>query len=149
MDFEITKAGCNKMMDCAGLGVATAKGKVGFVGLDEKSLKVGGKIQKTGDPKRKRDNGDVDNTTTSPECLKPTIYHVSKEAQPRKKRESQRDIRTTFGAPPRPAFPPPPAEIVDPDLRDLIETSNLTPFRKRVLLALCQVPKGQVVRHLP
>ncbi|KAL9105112.1 MAG: hypothetical protein Q9163_000030 [Psora crenata] len=60
-------------------------------------------------------------------------------------RQRQGDIRAAFGGP---LAPPPPASQVDEHLRTLIQSSSLTPFRKRVLLALCQVPKGQVSTYL-
>lgn len=121
---------------CIELAEALVQGKVNLVELDERSLSVRGKASKFNSIKRTRDDFEEDDSLKS--------VPVSR----RKKGNSQLDIRSAFGASPtsRPATPPPAA--VDSDLVDLIQGSNLTSFRKRVLLALCQVPRGQVSSYL-
>ena len=124
----------DELRNCISLGEAIAEGTVNLVELDEKSLRVRGKTSKTGGSKRKREKVDIESVSMPPET--------------KKRPEGQIDIRTALGAPPRlPSSPALPMKV-EPDLRELIQSSKLTPFRKRVLLALCQVPKGQVVRCL-
>ena len=77
--------------------------------------------------------------------------------------KTQTSIRTAMGLPSPPSeLPttssshsisheppkPPPAAPIPPDLYDLITTSNLTPFRQKVLLSLCQIPAGQHSTYL-
>jgi len=138
-----------QLRKCVALGEAIAGGKVDLVALDERSLVVRGK---KGKRKRKRGEG-------GEEASKDEL----REESSRSKRV-QVDIRaamtgnpnpnhTTTMAEPKPAlFPksstnPPPPNTPNPALTSLITTSTLTPFRKRVLLALLQVPHGQYTTY--
>ncbi|KAG8526922.1 uncharacterized protein KY384_008351 [Bacidia gigantensis] len=127
---------------CVTLGEAIAGGKANLVELDERSLAARGKAFKTskGHGKRKGD-AKIDDTAA---LSQPS----SSEPKPKLRRRDQPDIRAAFGAPPKPSASSVPSASIDSDLRDLIETSEITAFRKRVLLALCQVPKGQVSTYL-
>ena len=134
-----------ELKQCIELGEAIAEGKVDLVDLDEKSLAVRGKASKTSNTNRKRKQGDIGCLTLT---LKPseTVHQLQSECELKKRRASQVDIRTALGASSTAALSPQSPAFVEPDLRDLIQSSKITPFRKRVFLALCQVPKGQVVR---
>lgn len=133
------------LKECIELGEEIASGKVDLVELDRLSLAVRGKQPKGGKRKRKREGPDEEATqgkrpkkTETP----PTKANTRAQRQP--------DIRSAMGAPSSQALsaPPPPAQI-DPDLSSTIHLCpTLTPFRKRVLLALCQVPGGQYTTYL-
>lgn len=114
---------------CIELGEAIAEGKVNLVELDQRSLTVRGKMHKG--EKRKREAG-------------PDAKKSKKPARSR-----QGDIRTAMGAPPpTPPESPSPAPV-DPSLASEIASHpTLTPFRKRVLSALCQVPSGSYSTYL-
>ena len=116
---------------CIELGEAIAEGRIDLVELDQRSLTVRGKMLKG--EKRKREDmlGDAAPDTKN------------------KKAARQGDIRAAMGAPPpTPPESPSPAPI-DPTLSSEIAShSTLTPFRKRVLLALCQVPRGSYTTYL-
>ncbi|KAL9130945.1 MAG: hypothetical protein Q9217_000991 [Psora testacea] len=153
-----------QLRQCITLGEAIAEGKVNLVNLDERSLEVRGKMSK----KRKRDgNGEEDDddaaATTSTAFTTPPAKKASKTVTKSKsnsasKAANQMDIRTALGVPPAtppqssapsPPPPPPPAAPIDAHLKSLIiQSPDLTPFRKRVLLALCQIPKGHVSTYL-
>lgn len=128
---------------CIELGEAIAEGKVNLVELDQRSLTVRGKLHKG--EKRKR-GGDV----PPGEAAAPDVKKNKKEKPARSR---QGDIRTAMGAPPPPTPPtppdsPPPAPV-DPSLSSEITSHpTLTPFRKRVLGALCQVPAGSYTTYL-
>ena len=134
-----------ELKGCIELGEAIAEGKVNLAELNERSLAVRGKASTSSGMKRKREQAGLNSSTPTP---KPSRYFLerSDENGLKKKRDSQVDIRTALGALPTPAPSSPPPVNIEPDLRELIHNSNLTPFRKRVLLTLCQVPMGQVVR---
>ena len=122
---------------CIELGEAIAKGKVNLVELDQRSLTVRGKMQKGEKKKRKREDVPGEGAPDA--------------KQPKKKpaRSRQGDIRTAMGAPPpTPPDSPSPAPV-DPSLSSEITSHpTLTPFRKRVLSALCQVPAGSYTTYL-
>lgn len=117
---------------CIELGEAIAEGKIDLVELDRRSLTVRGKTPKG--EKRKRDDAPGDAT---PEKAKKSA------------RGQQGDIRAAMGAhPSTPPKSPSPAPI-DPTLSaEITSHPTLTPFRKRVLLALCQVPSGSYTTYL-
>ncbi|KAL9590443.1 MAG: hypothetical protein Q9179_007972, partial [Wetmoreana sp. 5 TL-2023] len=134
---------------CIALGKAIADGKEDLASLDAKSLEARGKKQKpTANSKRKRE---VDNDGE---------VSVGKETLPNKK---QLDIKSALSSPKpasdlHPATPPQTSspnpsraselKTIDEDLRTLITNSSLTPFRQRVLLALCQVPSGHFTTYV-
>lgn len=117
---------------CIELGEAIIEGKIDLVELDRQSLTVRGKTPKGEKRKREEVPGDA-----APERAKKPA------------RSQQGDIRAAMGVPPSdPPKSPPPAPI-DPALASEITSHpTLTPFRKRVLLALCQVPSGHYTTYL-
>ncbi|KAL9136381.1 MAG: hypothetical protein Q9175_002398 [Cornicularia normoerica] len=119
---------------CIELGEAIAEGKINLVELDQRSLTVRGKKLKG--EKRKREDRPGDAARDTKESKKSA-------------RGQQGDIRAAMAGPrPTPPKSPSPAPI-DPTLS--LEISShpiLTPFRKRVLLALCQVPSGSYTTYL-
>lgn len=119
---------------CIELGEAIAEGKINLVELDQRSLTVRGKTHKG--EKRKREN------------LPGETAPVAKKTQ-KVARSRQGDIRAAMGAPPpTPPESPSPAPI-DPSLSaEITSHPTLTPFRKRVLGALCQVPSGSYTTYL-
>lgn len=137
---------------CIELGEAIAEGKVDLVELDRQSLAVRGKLPKGG--KRKRGD-DEDPARRSLEVKKSKIA-PSSSSKTKSKSTTQPDIRTAMGYPPSQPFtspsPPPPQAPPahpSPTLTSRINTHpSLTPFRKRVLLALCQVPPGHYTTYL-
>ena len=119
---------------CIELGEAIAEGRIDLVELDRRSLTVRGKMLKG--EKRKREDMPGDAAPDSKKAKKPA-------------RSQQGDIRAAMGAPPpSPPESPSPAPI-DPALSSEITSHTaLTLFRKRVLLALCQVPSGSYTTYL-
>ena len=128
---------------CIALGEAIANGSVDLVNLDDESLRVRGKDSKSNEAKRKRSN--LDETESQP--LSDILLKMP--PSPKALHRNQKDIRAAFGVsldaptanPARPA-------LVEPELFRLIETSQLTDFRKKVLLAVCQIPQGEVSSYL-
>lgn len=119
---------------CIELGEAIAEGRVDLVELDQLSLTVRGEMLKGGKRKREDMSDGVASDTKK----------FKKSAQ-----SQQGDIRAAMGAPP----PTPPKSLspapIDPSLSSEITSHpTLTPFRKRVLLALCQVPSGSYTTYL-
>ncbi|KAL8842407.1 MAG: hypothetical protein Q9170_000535 [Blastenia crenularia] len=133
-----------QLRKCIALGNAIAEGKQNLADLDAKSLQLRGKKQKpAANSKRKRE----------------AVEQVaSKESKPSPKKR-QIDIKSALSPPETlPAsplgtssLPAPHSSLrpnpIDPDLHHLITTSDLTPFRQRVLLALCQVPHGHFTTY--
>ncbi|KAL9014927.1 MAG: hypothetical protein Q9173_000432 [Seirophora scorigena] len=139
---------------CFALGTAIAEGKESLAMLDAKSLQLRGKKQKpaaVANRKRKRED-------------EPSAADHSPEDRDSARKKRQVDIKSALLSPskkvgdhhpPRAAAPPaahsrvPPKSnnTIDPDLERLITTSDLTPFRQSVLLALCQVPSGQFTSY--
>ncbi|KAL9604846.1 MAG: hypothetical protein Q9219_000294 [cf. Caloplaca sp. 3 TL-2023] len=136
----------DQLKKCIALGQAIAEGKENLADLDARSLQLRGKQQKpTATGKRKRE----------------TVNHVASESPPKKRQldiksalspSSKRNQRlpqsppTTSSSAPSSKHSPTPSSI-DPDLHDLITSSRLSPFRQRVLLALCQVPPGHFTTY--
>lgn len=134
------------LKECIELGEDIAAGRVDLVELDRLSLAVRGKEPKGGKQKRKREGPDEEAT---PDKRKRKTETASSKTKARE--QSQPDIRSAMGAPSSTALssPPPPPATIDPDLSSEINLHpTLTPFRKRVLLALCQVPDGQYTTYL-
>lgn len=127
---------------CIELGEEIAAGKVDLVELDRASLAVRAKGVK-GAGKRKREGEEVGGDAIQEKRIKksPSKTKSSSAKQP--------DIRTAMGFPspsqsqnPAPAFP-------SPTLTSKITLHpTLTPFRKSVLLTLCQVPRGHYTTYL-
>lgn len=136
------------LKECIALGQDIAAGKVDLVELDRLSLAVRGKLPKGGKGgKRKREGGDEKTARDDKRYKKPETASASKPNTPASRAQRQPDIRSALGAPLPPPQPPP--TPLTPTLTTLITThTTLTPFRKRVLLALCQVPPGQYTTYL-
>lgn len=129
---------------CIALGNAIAEGRENLAELDAKSLQLRGKENKpAAHSKRKREASD---------------HAASKESDSSAPKKRQLDIKSALvhsdrsqdfqmSSPPvlKPSSKPKP---IDPDVYDLIKTSHLTPFRQRVLLALCQVPTGRFTTYV-
>ena len=124
----------SQLDECISLGEGIASGKANLVQLDEKSLAVRGK---TKGGKRKRE----DSSSSGPRDLS-----AKKKTSARPPKAHQPDIRTLMGAALAKSTPP---SDVPADLASKINLHpNLTPFRQRVLLALCQVPPGHYTTYL-
>ncbi|KAL8728612.1 MAG: hypothetical protein Q9166_005265 [cf. Caloplaca sp. 2 TL-2023] len=120
-----------QLESCIALGKAIAEGKEDLVKLDAKSLGLRGKKQKPA-PHNQRKRQAVD--TVGPEM---------KGSTPKKR---QLDIKSALSSP----KPTANTQESEPNISDpitLINTSNLSPFRQRVLLALCQVPSGRFTTY--
>ena len=122
---------------CIELGEAIAAGSADLVNLDRQSLAARGKLNSQ---KRKSDSQGT-----------ATIASKKKKTKATNPNNQQTDIRLAMGL----SVPvssgissqPPPAPI-PPTLASKIRLHpNLTPFRRSVLLALCQVPCGQVTTY--
>ena len=122
---------------CIELGEAIAAGSADLVKLDQQSLAARGKLNSQ---KRKPDSQGI-----------ATFAAKKKKTKATNPNHQQTDIRLAMGL----SVPvssgtssqPPPAPI-PPTLTSKIRLhSNLTPFRRSVLLALCQVPRGQVTTY--
>ena len=128
---------------CIELGEAIAEGRIDLVELDRRSLTVRGKAfkgEKKKEKKRRRRRGGEDMPSDgAPDAKKPKGSSSARSQQ-------QSDIRTAMGgATPRPT----PPESIDPAVSsDIASHPTLTPFRQRVLLALCQVPSGSHTTYL-
>lgn len=139
-----------QLQACIALGERIAEGKANLVELDKRSLKLRGKTK--GKRKRVVDGEDV--ATKASKRRVGTVHEKMDEVDKVKKsrKGEQLDIRSSMGlptAPPKDDFPSPPASpaLVDSELATMIQTSNLTPFRQRTLLALCQVPAGHYTTY--
>lgn len=124
----------SQLARCIALAEALADGKVDLCEVDEQSLWFRGKSSK-----RKRPPQEDDRVQDAKRLKSPALNS---------KTSVQQDIRRAFGTSMVPDGSHPPAATIDEDLRKLIEDSDITPFRKRVLTALCQVPRGHVSTYL-
>lgn len=130
-----------QLEQCIALGQAIVEGTANLAELDEQSLTVRGK-QKGKGVKRKAEE-------PPPKSMDKKMKTTKSKIQP--------DIRTAMGLPLTPPKSPArlsspsqaaPAQI-DEALSSKIDSNpSLTPFRRRVLLALCQVPNGQFTTYL-
>lgn len=130
----ITHMTDDQLQECISIGEAIANGNANLVELDERSLAVRGKLSKI---KRKWE----DNTSK-----KPPIPKRKKTNLP-----GQTDIRSAMVGPLSPPHTPmsPASAHVDEMIASEIESHlTLTAFRKRVLVALLQVPSGQYTTYL-
>ena len=127
------------------VGQQIAVGALDLAELDDKSLTLRGKIKyDNSQRKRKRQNDAADQEVES--------THSGKiKTKVKSERTLQSDIRSSFAGQAEEQIslpsPPPTPTPIDARLLDLIASSNLTPFRQRVLLALCQVPSGSVTTY--
>jgi len=139
-----------QLQACIALGERIAEGKANLVELDERSLKLRGKTK--GKRKRDVDGGDAE-TKVSKRRVGSGHEKKDKVDEVKKGRKGgQIDIRSSMGLPtppPRDDVPSPPATpaSIDPGPATTIKTSDLTPFRQRTLLALCQVPAGHYTTY--
>ncbi|KAL8722897.1 MAG: hypothetical protein Q9225_000667, partial [Loekoesia sp. 1 TL-2023] len=133
---------------CIALGNAIADGKENLVELDARSLQLRGKKQKpAANSKRKRDAPDeeVQGKTERPTSKKRQL-DIKSAFSPSKQEENHPPSPPAKSSSPAPQSSSKPNPI-DPDLHKLITTSDLTPFRQRALLALCQVPRGHFTTY--
>ena len=127
---------------CIELGEAIAAGSADLVKLDQQSLAVRGKLNKS--QKRKSDSQGAAATIASKRGKTKATTDTSNH--------QQTDIRSAMGlsvpAFTTTSFQPPPAAPIPHNLASRIRLHpTLTPFRRSVLLALCQVPCGQVTTY--
>ncbi|KAL8784472.1 MAG: hypothetical protein Q9213_003943 [Squamulea squamosa] len=131
-----------QLKNCVALGNAIVDGKEDLATLNAISLELRSKKQKpAANSKRKRE----------------TLALTNKEANSQKKR--QMSITSALSFPHSAADPRPSpllasiprntgsAEALVNELTSLITTSDLSSFRQRVLLALCQVPAGRFTTY--
>ena len=150
-----------QLQACIALGRRIAEGLEDLCALDERSLELRGKTKAGAGGKRK---GDPDVRGGQTKKRKTVEVQHSGEGWARSSRQprgnTQLDIRASMGLkmpqtddakegkePKLLLSPPPTPPPNHHDLRSLIQTSHLTPFRKRTLLALCQVPEGQYTTY--
>lgn len=130
-----------QLKDAIDVGQQIALGALDLAELDDKSLALRGKIKHDNSQrKRKRQNdaGDEEDESTQSGKIK---------TKGKSERALQSDIRSSLArqAGEQISLPSPPP--IDAQLSNLIASSNLTPFRQGVLLALCQVPLGSVTTY--
>ena len=142
-----------QLRGCVELGEKIAEGKADLVQLDEQSLRARGKEKGGGrragggtagqkreaEPDVKDEKDASDRQTTK----KQKPFNDSKTSKPSTSKPSQ-PKQTTLRPPTPPRSPAP----IPPHIHTQITSSpTLTPFRKRVLLALCQVPSGHYTTY--
>ena len=130
------------------VGQNIARGKISLAELDDRSLVLRGKTKSRGPGrKRKRDSGDEDHVESG---------NSGKAVEAKAKKSRQSDIRSSMnvvmaadkcGGKARLPSPPTTPAQVDDEIYNLITSSDLTPFRQRVLLTLCQVPPGRFTTY--
>ena len=128
---------------CIELGEAIAAGSADLVKLDQQSLAVRGKLNKS--QKRKSDSQGAAAAMASKKGKTKATTDTSSNHQ-------QTDIRSALGlsvpASSTTRFQPPPPAPIPQNLASRIRLHpKLTLFRRSVLLALCQVPCGQVTTY--
>ncbi|KAI4125080.1 MAG: hypothetical protein LQ338_004467 [Usnochroma carphineum] len=144
----------DQLKKCIALGNAIAEGKESLVELDAKSLQLRGKKQKkqaAANSKRKREAAPHDGTSEDRNGAAPKKRQIDIKSalSPSSSKEPQDLLPLT----PRPSTSTPKessptnSNTLPTDLHNLITTSTLTPFRQRVLLALCQVPPGRFTTY--
>ena len=138
---------------CVSLGHAIAEGREDLSSLDAQSVEARGKAQKpavNGKRKLTNDDGDGSSKEEKEAVTPPRKRQVDIESALSSKCGSNPISRSLASSSKPTAFsmrtvsePTP----VDADLHNLITASNLTAFRQRVLLALCQVPAGRFTSY--
>ncbi|MCJ1232890.1 methylated-DNA--protein-cysteine methyltransferase [Varicellaria rhodocarpa] len=138
---------------CIEMGQGIIDGRVNLKEWNQRSLDIRGKARAMG--KRKRDHNFEDVVEEDPQD------QDGLTVQP-KKAKIQSDIRVLFptksphfsttgihppSTPPSPASSRPEDEISSFTIAQIIQTSDLTPFRRLTLLALVQVPRGQYTTY--
>ncbi|KAJ9628563.1 hypothetical protein H2203_002464 [Taxawa tesnikishii (nom. ined.)] len=138
---SVVKAPANKNMTTTQLENA--------ISLDQKSLELRGKTKADG-TKRKNvpnelDSSDkIDNNATSQDNKRARTGEISKYFLPSP--QSSR-AEMTPASPRQVAEKASAVATASSDALHLIESSNLTPFRKQVLTLLCQVPSGRYTTY--
>ena len=131
-----------QLQACIQLGEAIAAGSADLVKLDQQSLAARGKLKSQ---KRKSDSQGAAATMASKKKKTKTITDPNNH--------QQTEIRSAMGlsvpSSSSTSFQPsPPAAPIPQTLASRIRLHpKLTPFRRSVLLALCQVPCGQVTTY--
>ncbi|KAI4197108.1 MAG: hypothetical protein LQ346_003086, partial [Caloplaca aetnensis] len=123
-----------QLEECIALGNAIVEGRENLVDLDAKSLQLRGKSPKpAANSKRKRDESNSvsggERGSGSKRCQ---IDIKTALSPPFKEIEDVPSIHPTRSS----ALDQPISPVIDSELHHLITSSNLTPFRQRVLLAL-------------
>lgn len=134
-------------------GRRIAQGELDLAELDKESLALRGKLKNGGLQRKRKREQDSKNQKDNKD---PAIKAEPEGPKAKVRRTRQSDIRSsivrpkTIDWPEKQAnLPSPPATPapVDAELSDLIASSKLTPFRQRVLSALCQVPSGRFTTY--
>ena len=137
---------------CIELGEAIADGKIDLVELDRRSLTVRSKTPKgeeKKEEKKKRKRGDVPIDGAAPPDPEKKPRKAAARSQQRQQKQQQSDIRAAMGAPlPTPPESPSPSPLDPTVSTEIASHPTLTPFRRRVLRALCQVPPGSYTTYL-
>ena len=143
-----------QLQACIALGERIAEGKENLVELDVKSLRLRGKTKRGGGEKRKRgvDNLEANKLGTKKRVKENRIQQDDGDKLQKSYKSKQLDIRSSMGLPTPPPnvdLPSPPSSPapLDPEISSLMKTSDLTTFRQRTLLALCQVPPGRCTTY--
>ncbi|KAI4185755.1 MAG: hypothetical protein L6R41_003938 [Letrouitia leprolyta] len=128
---------------CISLGNAIAEGRENLAELDAKSLQLRGKEQKpAANSKRKRETVDhaasKESDTSAPKKRQLDIKSALLSS------DQSNNLQTSAPVSRQPSKP----KTIDADIYNLITNSNLTHFRQRVLLALCQVPAGHFTTYV-
>ena len=133
----------SQLAQCIALAEALADGKVDLCEMDEQSLWFRGRSLKRKRPPQEDDRVQDAKRRKSDSRLSP--YNPLDRSR---KISTQQDIRRAFRTSVGSDGSHPPAATIDEDLRELIEEAEITPFRKKALTALCQVPRGHVSTYL-
>ncbi|KAL8905322.1 MAG: hypothetical protein Q9207_002713 [Kuettlingeria erythrocarpa] len=131
---------------CIALGNAIAAGRENLVDLDAKSLRLRGKSPKpAANSKRKREESNpISRGERGSGCKRRQIDIKTALSPPFKEIQDVPSIHPTRSS----AIARPISPVIDSELHHLITSSDLTPFRQRVLLALCQVPVGDFTTYV-
>ncbi|KAL8922080.1 MAG: hypothetical protein Q9208_005390 [Pyrenodesmia sp. 3 TL-2023] len=135
-----------QLENCIALGSAIAEGRESLVDLNARSLQLREKNPRP-EANSKRKRGESNNESQKETGSGPKRRQIdikSALSPPFKEIQDVPSIRSVGSS----ATDPPQVEAISSDLHQLITTSNLTPFRQRVLLALCQIPIGNFTTYV-
>ena len=129
-----------QLVESIALGKQILDGAVDLMELDERSLAVRGKSK--GGLKRKERDGDGDEPST-PQKRKTEKTPPSTPLKPSLSPPKSSPARS----PSNPKIPLGPYQDLTPYLKKIALSHTLTPFRKKVLTVLCQVPPGKYTTY--